>query len=356
MRLVWADVLAVESEREGLQRLVVRLDSGPEGAALLYTSMCASCAEGDRVLLNTTAVDLALGTGGLHFVVARAGSGVAYDEPSGGHVMKARYTPLQRDVLAVEEAGSPHAAIMAGASSLESMPVVCCGLHSQVLPVAAAIKAHDATLRVAYVMTDAASLPIAFSDLVPAMRAAGLIDLTITAGQAFGGDLESVTLHSALLAARHVAHADVAIVALGPGITGTATPFGHGGIAQGEAINAVAVLGGRPVAPLRLSFVDGRDRHRCVSHHTIAALGTVALASALVVVPELPSPQAEEVDAALEAGGIWIRHKRRDVELPGLPDTRGIPMRSMGRTPETDSAFFVAAAAAGQAAAALCAE
>lgn len=354
MRLIWADVTAIESERDGLQRLGVRLDDDTPGSALVYTSLCAPCAEGDRVLLNSTAVDLALGTGGLYFVVARGGGGVALDSPSGGHVMKARYTPLQLDVCAVEEESSPHAAVMAEASNLEGMPVVCCGLHSQVLPVAAAIKAHDSALRVAYVMTDGASLPLAFSNLVPAMCEAGLIDNTLTAGQAFGGEFEAVTLHSALLAAKYVCQADVAIVALGPGITGTATPFGHGGIAQGEAINAAAALGGRPVAVLRISFADGRERHHGVSHHTLAALSTIALAPALVAVPALAPPEAVEVAAALEAAGVWNRHHRSDVSPGGLPDSRGVRMHSMGRTPETDPAFFAAAAAAGSTAARLC--
>ncbi|PKQ38859.1 MAG: DUF3866 domain-containing protein [Actinobacteria bacterium HGW-Actinobacteria-1] len=354
MRLIWASVTAVEDEREGLQRLAVKLDDGVVGTALLYTSLSAPCAEGDRVLLNSTAVDLSLGTGGLFFVVARGGEGVSLDEPSGGHVMKARYTPLQRDVLAVEEASSPHASVMAGASTLSGMPGVCCGLHSQVLPVAAAIKSHNPALRVAYVMTDGASLPLAFSNLVPEMRAAGLIDCTLTAGQAFGGEYEAVTLHSALLAARHVCRADIAVVALGPGIMGTSTPFGHGGIAQGEAINAVGSLGGRPVAVLRISFADARERHHGVSHHTLAALGTIALTPAQVAVPALAPSRAGLVDKALGTAGVWRRHSRVDVPASALPDTRGIRMHSMGRSPEDDPAFFAAAAAAGSVAAGLC--
>lgn len=353
MRLVWAEVVGITSARAGVQRLDVVLDDGATGDALLYTSLCESCAPGDRVLLNATAVDLALGTGGLHFVIAKAGSGVSLNESSGGHVMKARYTPLQRDVLAVEEAGSPYAPVMAAAVSLEGMPVVCCGLHSQVLPVAAAIKESEPGLRIVYVMTDGASLPLAFSDLIPGMLAAGLLSETISAGQAFGGGFEAVTLHSALLAARHVCGADVAIVALGPGIMGTSTPFGHGGIAQGEAINAVCALGGRAVAVLRLSFADARARHRGVSHHSLAALATVALGSATVAVPALPPSQAAEVDSALLESGVWNRHIRADVPDSILPDTRGLRMHSMGRSPEDDPAFFLAAAAAGAAAAEL---
>ena len=354
MRLVWAEVKSVESDRVGVQRLGVVLDDGATGDALLYTALCESCSCGDRVLLNATAVDLSLGTGGLHFVVAKAGCGVSLDDASAGHVMKARYTPLQRDVLAVEEAESPHASVMATAVSLEGMPVVCCGLHSQVLPVAAAIKQSDRALRIVYVMTDGASLPLAFSDLIPGMLAAGLLDETISAGQAFGGGLEAVTLHSALLAARHVCGADVVIVALGPGITGTSTPFGHGGIAQGEAINAVSALGGRAVAVLRLSFADARARHQGVSHHSLAALATVALGAATIAVPTLPQSQSAEVDNSLQESGVWSRHTRVDVPAAILPDTGELRMRSMGRSPEDDPAFFLAAAAAGTVAAGLC--
>ncbi len=187
-------------------------------------------------------------------------------------------------------------------------------------------------------MTDEASLPLAFSDLVPDMRQAGLLDATITAGQAFGGELEAVTLHSALLAAKHVCGADVAIVALGPGITGTASPFGHGGVAQGEAVNAAAALGGQPIAPLRLSFTDARARHFGVSHHTLTALGTVALASARVPVPVLPTHQAEAIEAALAEAGIRQRHACELVDVGELPDTRGIRMHSMGRSPGDDPA------------------
>jgi hypothetical protein len=185
------------------------------------------------------------------------------------------------------------------------------------------------------------------------MTRENLLDETITAGQAFGGGLEAVSLHSALLAAKHVARADIIIVALGPGIAGTATPFGHGGVAQGEAINAAAVLGGRPVAPLRLSFVDERPRHRGVSHHSLVALGVVALAGALVAVPSLTAEAAVSVDVALDEAGVWNRHTRVDVPVASLPDTRGVAMRSMGRTPADDPGFFSAAAAAGTVAAGL---
>ncbi|MDP2232173.1 MAG: DUF3866 family protein [Actinomycetota bacterium] len=356
MRLVWGTVLAVASQASDIQRLDVSLDDGTEGDALAYPAFTGQCSAGDRVLLNTTAVDLDLGTGGTHFVVARhpagadAPSGVALDRPSAGHIMKLRYTPLQIDVCSVEEQASPHHAAMSAARDLFGMPVACCGLHSHVPLVAAAVKQMAPELRVAYVMTDFGALPIALSEIVRKAVAARLIDATITAGQAFGGDYESVNVHSALLAARHVARADVAIVAIGPGVVGTATPLGHGGVAQGEAINSVASLGGTPVAALRLSFADRRARHHGVSHHTLVALNRIALASAYVPVPHLPDEFSEIVEEKLEEAGVWERHTRvtgRAGHDRG-PDLRGVTVSTMGRTEAEDPAFFSAAYAAGE--------
>jgi len=350
LRLEWGEVIEVRREGGAIQHLEVILDSGLNGSAICYPRLTGPCSIKDRVLLNTTAVGLALGTGGKHFVVARAGdlAGVAYEDDSTGHIMKVRYTPIQHDVLSIEEQGSPHHDVMAIAEELFGLPVACCGLHSQVPLVAAAVKSSFPQARVAYVMTDQAALPIALSDIVRRSVDSGLIDSTITCGQAFGGDFEAVNLYSALLAAKHVAKADAAIVAIGPGVTGTATIFGHGGVAQGEAINAAAVLKGAPVAVLRMSFADPRERHRGVSHHTLAALSRIALAEAYVAVPRLSGDEAVLVERLLEQADVWRLHRRVRVERDGTPSLRGIEVLTMGRGPDDDLAFFLAAFAAGE--------
>ena len=107
-------------------------------------------------------------------------------------------------------------------------------------------------------------------------------------------------MHSGLLAARLVAGADVAVVAQGPGNLGTGTRWGFSGVSAGEAVNAAGVLRGRPVAALRVSAADARERHRGVSHHSLTALGRVALVPADVVVPLLPGPVRR---AACQAAG-----------------------------------------------------
>jgi len=351
MRLVWATVEVIRSGSATIQQLGVLVDDGTAAQAVNYPALAGECSAGDRVLLNTTAVELALGTGGSHFVVARAGdaAGVALDAPSGGHVMKLRYTPLQVDVVSVESPESVHHAAMSAADSLDGTPVVCCGLHSQVPLVAAAVKTADPSLRVVYCMTDQAALAMPLSGVVRESAAAGLLDATISCGQAFGGCYEAVNVHSGLLAAKLVATADVIVVAIGPGVVGTATPFGHGGVAQGEALNAVAAVGGTPITCLRVSFADERERHRGVSHHTLTALRRVALAPSLVALPRLPVKNLHAILSDLEESGVWRIHRRADssVDTGAKVDMRGVRVTTMGRGPSDDPAFFSAAFAAG---------
>ncbi|MCS6950644.1 MAG: DUF3866 family protein, partial [bacterium] len=271
--------------------------------------------------------------------------------PMDGHIVRLRYTPMQHTVLAVEEPASPHHEVLQSASSLDGMPVVCCGLHSQIAPVAAALHHYGGgRCRVAYVMTDSASLALGVSRLVPALSEAGLIHGVITVGQAYGGDLEAVNVFSGLLAARHVMGADVAIVSQGVGNTGTATAFGFSGIDQGIALNAVASLGGVPIACLRISFADPRPRHYRVSHHTLTVLGKVVLTRCHVPVPELDPPRLWEVLGQLEEHGIAARHLVRVLDgSAGLEvlRRRHVPVTTMGRTMLEDREFFLAAAAAG---------
>ena len=202
-------------------------------------------------------------------------------------------------------------------------------------------------------MLDGGALPAWFSRSAAALREAGWLAGTVTVGQAFGGDLEAVTLHSGLLAARHVLGADLAVVAQGPGNLGTGTRWGFSGVAAGEAVNAAAVLGGRPVGSLRISEADPRERHRGISHHSLTSYGRVALASADIVVPDLPGEFGEQVPAAAEPLAHPAQpgpgQRRRADSRCGCP----VPLSTMGRGLDEDHAYFLAAAAAGRHAAGL---
>jgi hypothetical protein len=202
---------------------------------------------------------------------------------------------------------------------------------------------------VVYVMQDGGALPAWFSRTCAALRDAGWLAGVVTTGQSFGGDLETVTLHTGLLAARHVLRADIAVVTQGPGNLGTGTRWGFSGVAAGEAVNAAAALRGRPVASLRLSEADPRERHRGISHHSLTAYGRVALARADVVVPALGGKFGELV--AAEAEGLAERHNLVIVPVDGLEAAlRACPARlsTMGRGLDEDVAYFLAAAAAGR--------
>jgi hypothetical protein len=238
---------------------------------------------------------------------------------------------------------------MTEACSLEGTPIVCCNLFSQVPLVAAAVKDRNPQAHIVFCMTDQAALMLGFANLAAEMRELGLLDGIVTCGQALGGDLEAVNLHSGLLAARHILQADIIIVSIGPGIVGTNTPFGHGGIAQAEALNAAAVLDGLPIATLRLSFADARSRHQGVSHHSLTALGVATLAEAVIAFPDdLPSEQAELVEQALQSAGILDKHGLVHVALSASAiDLRGLAVTTMGRSQADDPAFFSAAFAAG---------
>jgi Protein of unknown function (DUF3866) len=347
IRLREGVVLRVLSERPGAQELSVDVEGQP-APAVAYPDLVGPVSEGDAVLLNTTAVALELGSGGAHFVVAVLGrpSTDAGDGP--GHVMKLRYTPLQVATLAVEEPASPHFARMSEARDLDGTPVVWLPLHSMLGPAAAGARAAGAA-RVVYVMTDGAALPAPLSRVAHALREAGLLDAVVSSGQAFGGDLESVNVFTGLLAARAVAGADVILVGDGPGNTGTDTPWGSSALESAMALNAASILGGRPVAALRISFADARDRHRGVSHHSLTALGRVAIAPVRVAVPVLADDEQRRVvrEALAASAG---RHTV--VETPGEPaldllEASGIGMDSMGRSFTDDPAFFLAAGAAG---------
>jgi hypothetical protein len=321
--------------------------------ALAYPALVGSPRVGDRVLLNVTALEARLGTGGYALVVAIPDR-LPDDPDITGHIVKARYTPLQVMTATADEQGSRYHELLKSADSLTAMPVVVADLHSALPAILAGLYSAGGSPRVAYVMTDGGALPAWFSRTIAGLREAGWLAATITTGQSFGGDLEAVTVHSGLLTARHAVGADVAIVAQGPGNLGTGTKWGYSGVAAGEAVNAVSTLGGRPVASLRMSFADPRERHQGVSHHSLTAYGQVALARADVVIPALPEPQAARV--ASDVAPLAGRHHLVTVPADGLREALlacPVPLSTMGRSLEQDLAYFLAAAAAGRHAASL---
>ncbi|MGL5927548.1 MAG: DUF3866 family protein, partial [Dermatophilaceae bacterium] len=308
---------------------------------------------GERVLLNASALLRGLGTGGLAFVVARVDV-LPPDAPSEpGHIVKARYTPLQQMLLAVDEQDSPHHADLQDADDLAGLPVVVADLHSALPAVVAGIRLVRPAARVAYVMTDGGALPAAFSRAVAGLRDAGWLAACLTVGQSFGGDHEAVTVHTGLLAARHVVGADVVVVAQGPGNVGTGTRWGYSGVACADALHATRVLGGRSVASLRVSGTDRRERHRGISHHSRTAYGRALLSPADLPTTTFPDADLDalvrhQLDALVRTATATLTVT--EVPADGILDALGdspVPLSTMGRGVDADPAPFLAAGAAG---------
>jgi hypothetical protein len=303
--------------RRGRDSLELTVDVPDEGElrAFAYPSLVGIPQVGDDVLLNTTALAQGLGTGGFALVVA----------------VPDRLPP------------DPE-----GPDDLGGMPVVVADLHSALPAILIGMLATDPDLKVAYVMQDGGALPAAFSRTLDSLAAS--LAGVVTVGQAFGGDLEAVTVHTGLLAARHVLGADLAIVTQGPGNLGTGTPWGFSGVAAGEACNAVTVLGGEAIGALRISDADPRPRHRGVSHHSLTAFGRVALGGVTLVAPRgLTSELGGQVDEDL--AGQPARNPVVWVDTDGLDDALAlspVPLRTMGRGYPEERAYFLAAAAAGR--------
>ena len=343
LTLAWAEVAAVDGGRPEAQRLCVRMEGADAPAkALAYPAFCGGpIGVGERVLLNTTACDLGLGSGGFHLVVAVAGRTPVRHEP--GHIVKLRYTPLQIAVRAAAEPGMPGHPALAAARSLHGMPVVAGSLHAQVAPAVIACHLTAPALRVAYVMTDGGALPAALLDEVHELRHAGVLTAVISCGHAFGGDLESVSLPGALMAARHIAGCHVAIAAMGPGAVGTATAWDTSALEMAAILDCTAGLGGRPLAMARVSFADARRRHHGVSHHTRTALGLVRSPALLAAPPGtlaalLREAVARERHTVVEVGDDSLFAAVR-AALPGH--------RTMGRGWDLEGPLFRVAAAAG---------
>lgn len=289
-----------------------------------YPRLTGPVEEGDDVVVNEQARLLGLGSGGFDVLHANLTRGLGLAAEPGAHVMKLPYTPLQAAVRHAEEDGEL-------AADLGGLPVVCCTLHSQLAPVCAGL-APD--LRVAYVQLAGGALPVSLSDAVRALKAARRLEIAVAAGPTLDGDVSCVTVASALawIAAQGY---DAAVCAVGPGIAGTASAFGHGAIAAAEAANAASALGGRSVLAVRYSDADERVRHRGVSHHTRAALG-LCLGDVAVAWP-----------AGLDAPG-WLSG-RDDVDVSGWREAcAGLPLAHMERGPDDDPWFFAAAYAAGR--------
>jgi len=320
-----------------VQRLEVELD-GERRPALADTGLVGPAEAGDDVVVNVAARDLGLGSGGFDVVHVNLTRGLDGAGVPGAHVMKLNYTSLQHAVLPVEEEEEGAGAGERPAPALPlARPVAVFGLHGQLPPLAWAIGQARPGTQVGYVQTVGGALPGGLSRDVRELRARGLLCAHVTAGPAYGAEAEAITTAGALHQGLHDAGWDVAVCGPGPGILGSASALGHGGMAALDSAHAAMALGCRTLLVARMSAGDPRPRHRGISHHTMTVLGLllerVMVALPADADPELPDDYRHDV-------------RRIDVDLEAYRRS-GLPARTMGRDLEADPDFFAAALAAG---------
>ena len=318
--LRWGTVTAIRERHETLVRLEV--DGAP---CIAYPRLTGAVEDGDTVLVNTRAVELGLGSGGFDVLYANLTRGLNLPSDEGAHVMAHPYAPGQHATRFAEEEGT-------APDRIDDVPVVCTGLHSQLAPVCAALSGR----RVVYVQLQGGALPVSLSDTVRALKARMLLETAIAVSPCVDGDVQCVSVAGALTQAA-VRGAEVIVCGIGPGIVGTGSTWGHGGLAVSDAANVAAALGARPVVAPRVSFGDPRPRHRGLSHHTRSAL-MLCLDAVQVAWPrDLERPEGIAVVEVDVTG--W--------EAACAP----LPLEHMGRGPTEDPWFFAAAFAAGRLAA-----
>jgi hypothetical protein len=276
------------------------------------------------VIDNVQARELELGSGGFDVLYVNVTRGLDLATERGAHVMKLPYTPVQAAVRHAEE-GRELPATLAG------LPVVCCSLHSQVAPVCAGI---GEGVRVAYIQLPGGALPVSYSDTLRVLRARRLVVATVGVDACVDGDVQCVSVASALLWCAAEGF-DVAVCGIGPGVVGTGSSFGHGGLAAASAVLAARALGGEPILAVRASEGDPRERHRGVSHHV---RDIMRLCGGRVV---LPWPRGW--DAA-----DWLQPLERVDASEWERACAGLPLSHMGRGAGDDPVFFAAAFAAGR--------
>jgi hypothetical protein len=320
-------VVSVDRGGEPAEEVTVDVE-GELRPAISYLRLTGPIQSGDDVVVNVAARDLGLGSGGFDIVHVNLTRGLAAGGIRGAHVMKLNYTPLQHAVLPLEESAGP----------LElpiTKPVAVVFLHAQLPCVAWAVAQTRPGARIGYVQTAGGALPGALSRVVAELRTRDLLADHVTAGPAFGAVHDAITTAGALHAGLTALGWDAAIAGPGPGILGSATPLGHGGLAALDSAHAALALGCGTILVPRMSSGDPRPRHRGLSHHTRTVI-EMLLAPAMVALPA-----GEEVELPGRALARPV-----EADLDGY-EASGLPARTMGRGIEQDELFFRSALAGG---------
>ncbi len=323
-----AVVTEVRDGVTGEQQLIVDVEGrGPRGA--IADSGTVGLSEvGDSVIVNTQAGDLELGSGGFDVVHVNLTRGLSGDGTPGAHVMKLNYSSLQHAVLPVESRSEQ---LPAG------RPVGVCLLHGQLAPLAWAVGQARSDTRLGYVQGAGGALPGSHSRTVGDLRERQLLGGFITAGACYGGEHEAITLAGAIAYGIAELGWEAVVCAPGPGIIGSGSKLGHGGMAALDAAHTALALGCPVVVAPRMSAGDERERHEGASHHTLTVLNLL-LAPVSVGVPVGSAGQIPS--------GCGHLVSETEVDLDGYRAS-SLPSTTMGRSIDQDPIFFEAALAAG---------
>jgi Protein of unknown function (DUF3866) len=361
LKLRRATVAGADRAPGAEQHLQVELADAPgmRRAAIGDVALVGRAEVGDELIVNVQALDLGLGSGGfdvVHVNLTRGLSGLGSQE---AHVMKLNYTSLQHAVKPVEDAELRLPL---------DRPVAVLALHGQLAAVAWAFAQSSGAAKLGYVQTEGGALPGGHSRAVAELRERGLLAGHLTAGAAFGGEGEAITTAGAVHHGLRSLGWDAAICGPGPGIVGTASALGHGGMSALDSAHAALALGAPTLLVARMSSGDERERHRGISHHTLTVLDLLLEPVTVALPAGMRSPVGTDLRAGLNsvfagagAGSdrpalaldverpVRItRHdwRRAKVDLPAYAQC-GLPARTMGRTIAQDPLFFGAALAGG---------
>ena len=316
-----------------LTRLTVDV-GGEQRPAISYEGLTGPVEPGDDVVVNVAGRDLGLGSGGFDIVHVNLTRGLGGTGIEGAHVMKLNYSSLQHAVHPVEERAGGATEQVLGELPLRK-PVAVISLHGQLPCVALAAAQRRPGVKAGFVQTAGGALPGSLSDVVRDLIERGLLCGHVTAAPAFNGEHEAISAPGAIHASLTALGWDACIAGPGPGILGSATALGHGGLAGLDTAHAAMSLGCPTVVVPRMSSGDTRPRHQGLSHHTGTVL-ELLLRPALVAVPAgalVSLPGDHEARAA-------------EVDLEGYAESQ-LPARTMGRSIEEDALFFRAALAGG---------
>jgi hypothetical protein len=337
-------VVSVEEDgSDRVSRLAVQIeqDESPR-PAIAYPALTGRVEPGDDVVVNVEARELGLGSGGFDLLYVNLTRGLGGAGEAGAHVMKLNYTPAQHAVRAIEEG-------LDRAPDGIAIPVAVLALHGQLSCAAFAAASRAPGRRIGYVQTAGGALPGWLSDTVADLLEQALIADHVTVAPCFGGTQEAITLEGALHAGVERLGWDAALIGPGPGILGTASALGHGGLTALHSAHSALALGADVILAPRLSSGDERERHRGLSHHTSAVLALL-LRPGTVAVPEgITAAARAELERSLGAG---VGHQAVAVSIEDLIEpylASGLPTTTMGRSFAQDEDFFRAGLAAGAA-------